>query len=256
MRIELTVLGSGTCAVVRERSCSAYSLRFGDQMMLLDVGFGALRRLAESGLDYRSIDSVLISHLHPDHVADLVPLIMALRFTPDFHRQAPLSIYGPPGLLAYLQAQDTLYGDWVLQRSDFSVEVKEIAQEIELESCRIVALPMRHKSVSYGYRLIFDSFILAYSGDTGYCPQVVSLFSKADCGILECSFPDDRMMDEHLTPSLAGRIAREANCRRLLLSHFYPNLDPALAVSQCRRVFPGPVQAANDLMVLVLGDQE
>ncbi|HNR68891.1 MAG TPA: ribonuclease Z [bacterium] len=255
MLFKVTILGSGTCAVTKERSCSSYALQIGEQFFLLDIGFGSLRRLAEAGLNYRAIDAVVISHLHPDHVADLVPLLMALHFTPNFTRRKTLSLFGPPGLLAYLRGQHELHGDWVMRQTPFTLQIEEIDSEIQLGSCLISALPMKHKPVSYGYRLQCNSCTLAYSGDTGYCPEVVALFANVDLGILECSFPDELAIDEHLTPSLAGRIAQESGCRRLLLTHFYPSLDISAAIAGCRRNYDGPVEAAADLMSVAIGEE-
>jgi ribonuclease BN (tRNA processing enzyme) len=55
MLFKVTILGSGTCAVTKERSCSSYALQIGEQFFLLDIGFGSSRRLAEAGLNYRAI---------------------------------------------------------------------------------------------------------------------------------------------------------------------------------------------------------
>jgi ribonuclease BN (tRNA processing enzyme) len=69
-----------------------------------------------------------------------------------------------------------------------------------------------------------------------------------DLLVLECSFPDGKKAEGHLTPSLAGRIGLESRCRKLLLTHFYPVCDQFDLLNQCRQVYPGPVIFAEDLM--------
>ena len=66
--------------------------------------------------------------------------------------------------------------------------------------------------------------------------------------ILECSFPDEMKVEGHLTPSLAGRIARKAHCRRLILTHLYPLCDEYDILRQCRKEFAGEVIVAHDLL--------
>ena len=70
--------------------------------------------------------------------------------------------------------------------------------------------------------------------------------------ILECSSPDDMKIDGHLTPSLAGRVARETECKRLLLTHFYPPCDDCDIVKIVESQYSGEVILAEDLMKVVV----
>jgi ribonuclease BN (tRNA processing enzyme) len=74
----------------------------------------------------------------------------------------------------------------------------------------------------------------------------------ADLLVLECSFPNERKIQGHLTPKLAGKVAKEAEAKKLVLTHFYPPCDEADIISQCREEFSGEIVLAEDLMVLTL----
>jgi ribonuclease BN (tRNA processing enzyme) len=93
---------------------------------------------------------------------------------------------------------------------------------------------------------------IAYSGDTDYCTNLIELARGVDLLILECSFPDDRKVEGHLTPSLAGRVAQEAECKRLLLTHFYPPCDDHDIVGIVKNQYAGEVILAEDLMEVVV----
>jgi ribonuclease BN (tRNA processing enzyme) len=93
---------------------------------------------------------------------------------------------------------------------------------------------------------------VAYSGDTDYCPNLILLAREVDLLILECSFPDDRKVEGHLTPSLAGRVAREAGCKRLLLTHFYPPCDDCDVKGAVESQYSGTVIVAEDVMKLAI----
>lgn len=108
---------------------------------------------------------------------------------------------------------------------------------------------MAHIPESVGYRIEFtDGKTIAVSGDTDYCETVVNLASGVDLLVLECSFPDSKKVEGHLTPSLAGRIGSESRCKKLLLTHFYPACDQFDILNQCRATFDGEIILAEDLM--------
>ncbi|HEV7603867.1 MAG TPA: MBL fold metallo-hydrolase, partial [Candidatus Limnocylindrales bacterium] len=78
--MRLDVIGAGPAYTDRAGATgSAYLLRSGETSILLDLGQGSFPRLAGI-LDPADLDAVLISHLHPDHWVDLVPLRHYLRW--------------------------------------------------------------------------------------------------------------------------------------------------------------------------------
>ncbi|HUL28900.1 MAG TPA: MBL fold metallo-hydrolase, partial [Thermodesulfobacteriota bacterium] len=128
--------------------------------------------------------------------------------------------------------------------------VREISQEtLPYRNLKISSRPMAHISGSVGYRVESrDGKSMAVSGDTGYCQNIVDLAYGVDLLILECSFPDGKEIEGHLTPSLAGRIASESRCKKLLLTHLYPVCDQYDVVHQCRQAFEGEIILGEDLM--------
>jgi ribonuclease BN (tRNA processing enzyme) len=81
---------------------------------------------------------------------------------------------------------------------------------------------------------------------------MVDLGTDVDLLVLECSFPEGEKVDGHLTPSWAGRIAKESGCKKLLLNHLYPICDQFDIVGQCREIFHGEVLLAEDFMRIPL----
>lgn len=112
---------------------------------------------------------------------------------------------------------------------------------------------MAHLPNSVGYRIEFkDGKSVAVSGDTDYCQNIIDLAFEVDLLILECSFPDAKKVEGHLIPSLAGRIAIESRCKRLLLTHLYPVCDQFDIVNQCRQVYQGEIILGEDLMRIAI----
>ncbi|MGH7495652.1 MAG: MBL fold metallo-hydrolase [bacterium] len=250
--IEITVLGSGTRVLLHDRSMSGYAVRRQDFFLLLDCGDGVIRRGLAAGLQMLEIDAILISHQHPDHVADLPPLLWALHGEGHLRSQRPLYLFGALGFKKFFEGISSLYGDWVGE-IPLPIIVHEVfQQDFEIGPWRVHSLPMQHGIAANGYRLECDGKIIAYTGDTGPCAEAITLAREADLFICECSFPEGEEMPTHLTAKQAGQIAAEARCHKLLLTHFYPSclaVDPA---SQARELFSGKVELAGDLMRLII----
>ena len=77
--MKLTILGSGTCVPYANRGSSVYVVELSNSKILLDCGIGSAWKLAGLGINYLMIDHIFLSHLHPEHTGDSVPLLFATR---------------------------------------------------------------------------------------------------------------------------------------------------------------------------------
>ena len=66
--------------------------------------------------------------------------------------------------------------------------------------------------------------------------------------ILECAMPDEEKIAGHLVPSLAGKLAKEADCKKLCLTHFYPPCDLENIRNTVQKNYKGELMLARDLM--------
>ena len=249
--MKLTVLGSGTGVPRLQRGAPGYFIQLNKFTALLDAGPGTLQRLLQAGGDYRTLDALFFTHAHPDHISDFIPLLFALKYTPEFERKKPLKIFGPPVLNDFLKNAALLFGNW-LQKLPFELRVTESEEgEVSLDELHIRWAKMNHSAPTVGYRFKTPSgHSLVFSGDTDVTPALPALAKDADVLILECSFPDDQKVEGHLTPSEAGKLADKAKARRLILTHLYPPCDAIDPLPSARAHFPGPIQLAHDGLVV------
>ena len=89
--MRITVLGKSPAWQDADGACSGYLVEGGGQTVLLDCGPGVFAKLRRY-VDYVDVDAVVISHLHADHILDLVPFASGLRYAP---RQQPVPVGGP-----------------------------------------------------------------------------------------------------------------------------------------------------------------
>jgi len=245
---EVIILGSGTGVPSKRRWAPGLVLFSEDAQVLIDSGSGILRRMLDIGMTYHDVDLLLYTHLHPDHIADFIPILFACKYA-DLPREKDLLCIGGPGFENYFNQLKKIYGRWIESRS-YHLTIAEISQKpLLFRDLMIFSKPMTHTPESIGYRIeLADGKSIAVSGDTDYSETIVDLALEADLLVLECSFPEGKKVEGHLTPSLAGRIASESHCKRLLLTHLYPVCDSTDIVGQCKEVFKGEIILAEDLM--------
>lgn len=247
----VTILGSGTCIPHAHRASPGLTIELENSTLLVDPSSGSLDRMAKNGLPPTAISHVLFSHYHPDHTGDLVPLLFASRI-PDHFPVGHLNLIGPPGLRDFYTALRQVYGHWI-EPDESQLDILEIPPGIhEFQGWSVEALPVEHTNNSMGLRFRDSNGVFAYSGDTGYCSNLVDLLRDADVGLVECSHPYE--VPGHLTPALAGRAAREAGLKRMILTHLYPSCEGHDLVAEVKESgYDGVVEVASDGMKVIVG---
>ena len=242
------MLGSGTAIPSAGRRSSGYLLGSGRSTLLIESGSGTIQGIARAGCDFREIDAIVYSHLHVDHTSDLAPFLFASRL-PESPRRKELVILGPPGTGSLLDGFRALYEPW-LDPETYDLRLVEVrGGSVPLLDWTVTCLPAEHTEGALVYRFEHESGKkIAYSGDTDYCANLVDIARGADVAVMECSYPDGMKVRGHLTPSLAGRAAAEAACRKLVLTHFYPPCEDEDIIARAGKVYGGAILRAEDNM--------
>ena len=248
--MELIILGSGTAIPLRDRGSPSLVLIIEGSQILFDIGPGTLRQLTRVGTSHERIERIFLTHFHPDHTADLIHFIFAARNHAVLKRRKPFIITGPYGVARFVAALQDAYGDYLcLPPEMMRIEELEVGGMLKKDYgfFRIVAVPTNHTPNSLAYRVEGPTGKrVVYSGDTGFCDEIVDLARGADLLVLEAAFPEGREVDGHLTPSQAGRIATLAGVERLVLTHFYPECLMSDISSQCRKSYDGELILGED----------
>jgi ribonuclease BN (tRNA processing enzyme) len=182
----------------------------------------------------------------------LIHFLFATRHPPDLAKRGPFTITGPQGYKDFHKGLERVYGKWLNIPPEI-MEIRELAaarkDRIGYEAFEIISQPVKHSDPSIAYRIEHPSGkSFVYSGDTGFCTEIIDLAKASDLLILECALPDDTDIDVHLTPSLAGKIATQAGVKRLLLCHFYPEVLETDIAEECRKTFDGELILGRDLL--------
>ena len=251
--MELTVIGSGTGVPSLRRGSPCLAVKAACRLLVLDLGAGSLRALLRHGLNFSAIDVLALTHLHPDHVGDLVPFLFATRYSLGYTRTEPFRLLAARGFARFHGLLKEAFAGWV-EPPPGLMDLKELApdafDEVRDQDVVIKSAPTNHTAGSLAYRVEARGRSLVYSGDTDVSDSLVDLAKNADLLVLEAANPFK--VQGHLTPTEAGRLAAQAGVRRLLLTHFYPPCDEVDVVGEAAKEFPGEVLRAEDGLSLTV----
>ncbi len=224
--------------------------------MLFDSGAGTIRRLLETGTKIFDISFNFFSHLHPDHTGELVPFLFATKYPDIEQRQKPLTIVAGKGFAEFYNKLKNVYGEWIELKPGLLnvVEMDNNGKDsVDFGEFTVESIPVEHTDESLAYRInSSNGKSVVYSGDTDFSDNLVTLAKNTDLFICESALPDELKVSGHLTPSLAGEIATQANVGKLALIHFYPECDQVDIEKQCRKTWSGPLVLTENLMKIKL----
>jgi ribonuclease BN (tRNA processing enzyme) len=241
--VRITVLGGCGAWPAAGQACSGYVVEHDGYHLLIDPGYATLPRLLEH-LDAADVDAVFVTHGHPDHCADLNPLLRA-RVLSD-HPPAPLPAYALAGALDAVLALDTRM---FARTRPVSVNDIEPGRRFDIGPFTVDTRLLPHYIANAGVRLSAGGVTLAYTGDCGADPGVVELARGSDLLIADATY-----VDEVSDPDVVGVLgtAREAGLQadaagtgRLVLTHLWPGTDPESSLAAARAGYPGPVDVAR-----------
>jgi len=150
--LELTILGSSSAVPIYGRFLSSQFLKVNNNHFLIDCGEGTQFRLLEYKISPNKIDTILISHLHGDHIYGLPGLINSMNLS---GRRKKLNIYGPIGLQKYLdgvfEASDSYIG------FELNINIVDHSQNSELfenKSLEVYSFPLVHRVPTVGFKIV------------------------------------------------------------------------------------------------------
>lgn len=226
--MKLTVLGGSAAGCNTGAGGSGYLVETSRGCIILDLGPGTFQELRKH-TDFRMLDGIVISHLHVDHVLDLLALRFALAYNP-IPAPAKIRLWLPPGGTDFLSrlarafaadGNETEFFSTVLDVAEYDPESTLCVGNVE-----ITFAPTAHYVPCWAMRVsAAGAGSLFYSADTGPAVDLKSLAAGCSVGIIEATLlePSNEPFAErgHLTAAEAGAFAQRALIGVLVLSHLW-----------------------------------
>ncbi|WP_418790780.1 MBL fold metallo-hydrolase [Phosphitispora sp. TUW77] len=249
--MKLTVLGCWAPYPRAGGACSGYLVQAGSRNILLECGNGVMSNL-QKYIDFRSLDAVVISHLHPDHYMDLFCLRHAVSgaMRTDGNLR-PLSLYLPG------EPEDT-FGQISRFTDAFDIRPVESLPRVwqnGMEVFQTIIGDVRISFIQADHPLKTYSMVIAcegrlfYSADTKWSAHLVTAAEGVDLALCEASVAEqdrDYVSAGHLTAKQAGELAREAGVGQLVITHFWPEYTLNIIIKEAEEGFGRAVTAAAE----------
>jgi len=248
--VKVTVLGASAACPNAGGACSGYLIQTGHDVLLLDCGSGVVANLQKHA-SFHDLSAVLISHLHADHVLDLIPLRYGLRYNRSHNPALRLPLYLPPGgvdtlrkVVRPLDGAEGFFDDvFVLYEYDPD-------KELAVGGLTLHFLEVNHYVRTQAVRISAGGKVLVYSADTGPCQALVPFARGADLLICEATLQSREGASDnewgHLAARETGAIAQRAGVKRLVLTHLWQQNDLAQLLQDARAVYDGPTDLAAE----------
>ena len=263
--MKLTVLGSGASIANKYRVSSGFLLETKESSWIIDFGGGSFFRLVNDlNYDYVSkVDGVFISHPHVDHIVDLMWFMHSLynsanwadyRKRPQDKKTKPLYLHGYPRFREDYEKLRLMFPERV---EKYEVPIAEHGNdEFQTKDLRVITRIVPHVPeyfTSIGFRIEAEDKIIMYSGDSGYDQALVELAKNADIALIESSiFPalyeEKGPRPNHLSAYEAGKIAKEAHVKKLILTHLHDIATEEDLAKETRKSFSGEIVVGKDLL--------
>jgi len=256
--LSAAVCGSRSPIPSPGRAETCVMVRAGENIYIVDIGDGSASNLRNWGIPFNKIKSVLLTHLHSDHISDLADLHLASWINEN--REVKLDIYGPDGVNLVTEGFETAYElDYFFRNTHHGEQIAPLdvaglnPHIIDLDQPKIIdkdglivtAFEVVHDPVkpALGYRFDYKGRSLIISGDTSYSKNLIEnsrdvdvLFHEAqanhmvnlirDFNLQRGADLNAKLMEDittyHTTPVEAAEIANLANVKHLIFYHLTP----------------------------------
>lgn len=237
--MKLKVLGSISPYIKGKDNCPGYLIENDNAKVLLDCGSGITRQLnLPSDLENLTI---IISHLHRDHYADLLTLGYAT------------FVYHNLGLLnekvkVYIPNENSIDHTYLINMEEHYFEFIHYNEKniININDLKIYFKPNPHPILTYSVKIKDNKHTLVYSSDTGYKNNTLETFAHdADLLICETTFLTFQKgkTDNHLSTQEAALIAKKSKVKKLMITHTWPEIDKNLYLAETKEVFKNTITA-------------
>ena len=235
--MQLTVLGNCGPYPAADAGTSGYLVRQGQTAVLLECGCGVVPQLLRQ-LSLQQLDTVVLTHLHWDHISDFMMLATACQFLQmkdmwPQEKKIDVWMQDEPGDIAALLQNAP-------GASCFTFRTICTGQTVQVGCMKLTFTLARHPVPSVGVRIYDGSATLYYTGDTNVMPQLEEAARGADVILADCGLTQENwtMQAPHLSADACGQLANAVGAKQLLLGHLPPYEKQEKLLAQAHGVFP------------------
>lgn len=227
--MKLTILGSHGPYPGADGACSGYLLEDNDLNILIDCGSGIISRYQRFH-DLRDLKYIILTHLHSDHMSDM----LVLRYAIDImmrkgYINEPIKVFCPDEPVK------------VLEELNFNgaFDIKHINEDLKLNigNIKVSFKKMEHPVSTFAFKFDDGHKTFVFSSDTVYCDNLVSFAKDSDLFLCDGNLLNGEN-GPHLTAKQAAKISKAACCKKLVITHLWPQHSVEDYIKEALEVVP------------------
>ncbi|QPC46009.1 MBL fold metallo-hydrolase [Mangrovibacillus cuniculi] len=237
--MKLTVIGFWGGYPKAGEATTGYLLEVADKKFLIDCGSAVVSQL-QKFVDPLKLDALFLTHHHADHSADVGALQHVFIIQKALgHSKDIFPIYAEENGYKYF---DDLTHNGVTAGVPIDVNNGVTIEDISISFMRTI-----HPVPCLAMRFSYNGKSVVYTGDSSFTEDFIAFSKNADLLIVDCNFYKgmDGSKPGHMTSEEVGTIAKQANVKKLLLSHLPHFGEHDQLVREAKEIFDGEVQLAS-----------
>jgi len=263
--VQLQILGSGGPGAAGGRASSGYLLWVdGVSRIMVDAGSGTKDQFHRSGANSDDIELVALSHLHPDHSAELPAIFWPAGGS--FVISGPTGSDAFPSIEKFLDLLLGANGAYNVLAPRMNLEVITVdaiaGKSTEVwskDDILVSGTGVPHGDVpTIAYKFEFGETSIVFASDqNGSDPEFLDFVRGADTLVIHMAATEDAtgvIAELHATPSVWGEMATSANAGQVIVSHITATTPDLLdeSITILRDSYTGPLVIGEDLMCIEL----
>ncbi|WP_043933129.1 MBL fold metallo-hydrolase [Bacillus sp. EB01] len=242
--MKLTVIGFWGGYPKKDGASSGYLLEHDGFKLLIDCGSGVLAKMPHV-VKPEELDAVILSHYHPDHIADIGVLYHA-RLIQSF-------LVGKlPVLPIYAHREDQAEFAKLTHDDKTRGVAYDPTRTLEIGPFKVTFLKTAHPVPCFAMKFEAGGKSFVYTADSSFKEEFVEFSRHADVLLSECNFYSNQSGKGagHMNSKECGIFARRAEVKKLILTHLphYGNIDDLVA--QASEEWDGPISLAYEFMAV------
>ncbi|OCA84334.1 hypothetical protein A8F94_16635 [Bacillus sp. FJAT-27225] len=242
--MKLTVIGFWGGYPKKDGASSGYLLEHDGFKLLIDCGSGVLAKM-QHVVKLEELDAVILSHYHPDHIADIGVLYHA-RLIQSF-------LVGKlPVLPIYAHREDQAEFAKLTHDDKTKGIAYDPGKPLEVGPFKVSFLKTEHPVPCYAMRFEAGGKSFVYTADTSFKEEFIDFAKNTDVLLSECNFYSNQEGKGagHMNSRDCGNLARRAEVKRLVLTHLPHYGTPENLVAEAAEEWDGPISLAHEFMVV------
>lgn len=256
---EVNFIGTGGSVATVERDNTSLLIQHDRNLILVDVPGAAAQKIKKLSYDPGDIRTILVTHIHPDHVYGLPAFVHGLML-----KEMVLDLYGSASTVDFCRQLLDLF-----QLLDEKIKCRvnfipvEPGDEFAIDDSlcfQAASVPHSHSSLAFLFSFLPEQIRLLYSGDTPVHPPLFQMAESIDYLIHDCSAPSRFFVEYpslkkmHTDSLTLGRLAQETGIKCLVPCHFFGEIDYSISEieDEISDNYQGRLIIPSDLMTIAL----